>query len=67
MFVGKGLAIVTNILAQTVNNKSIQKLQTFPSPIHTKWAIPFNIRTHPVEDPWNSSGVKGFELGILQG
>ena len=30
-------------------------------------AIPFNIRTSPVEDPWNSSGVKGFELGILQG
>ena len=30
-------------------------------------AIPFNIRTPPVEDPWNSSGVKGFELGILQG
>jgi hypothetical protein len=31
------------------------------------WAIPFNIRTPPVEDPWNFSGVKGFELGILQG
>jgi hypothetical protein len=32
------------------------------------WAIPFNnIHTAPVEDPWNSPGIKGFELGILQG
>jgi hypothetical protein len=29
--------------------------------------MPFNIRTPPlVKDPWNSSGVKGFELGILE-
>ena len=32
------------------------------------WAVAFNIRTPPpVEDPWNSSGVKCFEFGILQG
>jgi hypothetical protein len=44
----------------------------------TYWAIPFNIRTTPpcqasleffrvkVFCAWNSSGVKSFELGILQ-
>jgi hypothetical protein len=43
------------------------------------WAIPINIRTPPPLSripgiiqgkgflAWNSSGVKGFELGILQG
>jgi len=31
------------------------------------WAIPFNIRTPPVEEQWNSSGVRDKSSGILQG
>ena len=31
------------------------------------WAISFNIRTPPVEERWNSSGVRDKSSGILQG
>jgi len=33
----------------------------------SKWAIPFNIRTPPVEEQWNSSGERDKSGGILQG
>jgi len=33
-----------------------------------EWAIPFNIRTPPpVEEQWNSSGVRDKSGGTLQG
>jgi len=49
----------TTISAHLANNQ----LQKFV----TEWAIPFNIRTPPVEEQWNSSGVRDKSGVILQG
>ena len=35
--------------------------------VSVHWAIPFNIRNPPVEEQWNSSGVRDKSGGILQG
>ena len=62
-------------LWRTINvyNNNCDTIDYFQPTLNTKqclgtnlWAIPFNIRTLPVDDLWDSSGVKGFELGIRQ-
>ena len=55
-------------MAKELNLGQLHRVvRTGLKPQISKWAIPFNIRTPPVEEQWNSSGVRDKSGGILQG